>query len=431
MAKPKPADELAQKLLNTLEQQRQPGGEYPLTVARLAALAETQAPPELVSKALAGKPFAAKWLVANKKDPNSPIALAGDGERLAASPLLLEYALGLLCSADKPLQIPTKALGKVDKALRPEFKAALNWQIAENTLPPSVGMVKIRGKVQLYLRRFPPPPPPPPKKNPAEELSEKLVQVLSEQRERGPDVYPAELHPLVEQTGLAPAARVLTQALGKEPFRTRAVLALPKRPDSLVVLAEDREQLLTSPRLLRLALAAARTADNQAVPINDVVKKLPKTLQVDFRAALNRQVSERLLPDDLGVLLVKKKPLLFLRADINAGSLPPPPPQPIALPSEPKAAPVLVNFAHLFEEAFARLDRERGGHNHVSLVDLRQAVPMNRAIFDTELQQLRRAGRYSLSAAEGRHGLRDEERDAGIFEDGTLLLFVSRRETFP
>jgi hypothetical protein len=43
------------------------------------------------------------------------------------------------------------------------------------------------------------------------------------------------------------------------------------------------------------------------------------------------------------------------------------------------------------------------------------------------LQRLRRAGRYSLSAAEGRHGISAEERDAAIPEDGSLLLFVSRR----
>jgi hypothetical protein len=40
---------------------------------------------------------------------------------------------------------------------------------------------------------------------------------------------------------------------------------------------------------------------------------------------------------------------------------------------------------------------------------------------------LRHQGRYSLSAAEGRHGILPEEHDAGIIEDGSLLLFVSRK----
>jgi hypothetical protein len=431
MPKRDPVAELAQKLLATLEQQRQSGGEYPLTAARLAALADPQAAPEQVAKALAKKPFAAKWIVANKKDANSPIALAGDGERLAASPLLLEYALGLLCSADKPVHPLAKVAGKVARSLQPAFKAALDRHIAENTLPPTVGVLIVKNKPQLYLQRFPPPPPPLPKKKPAEELSEKLVQALIEQRERGPDAYPAELHRLLEQTGLAPAPRVLAQALHKEPFRSQAVLALPKQPDSPVALADDRERLLSAPRLLRLTLAVARTPDNQAVSVPDLAKKLPRNLQGDFRATVNRQVSERILPDDLGVLFVKKKPLLFLLVDINAGSLPARPaalPRPVSPPSEPKPAPAQMDFAHLFDEAFARLDGEHGSHNHVSLVELRRAVPVERAVFDAGLHELRRAGRYSLSAAEGRHGLHAEEQDAGIHEDGSLLLFVSRRE---
>jgi hypothetical protein len=58
---------------------------------------------------------------------------------------------------------------------------------------------------------------------------------------------------------------------------------------------------------------------------------------------------------------------------------------------------------------------------------LRRALPHDRATFDRELRELRRAGRYSLSAAEGRHGIQREEQEAGIREEGSLLLFVSRK----
>jgi hypothetical protein len=60
-------------------------------------------------------------------------------------------------------------------------------------------------------------------------------------------------------------------------------------------------------------------------------------------------------------------------------------------------------------------------------VDLRAAVPADRAAFDAALQRLRRAGRLTLSAAEGRHGLTPEERAAGLVEDGVLLLYVARK----
>ena len=53
-------------------------------------------------------------------------------------------------------------------------------------------------------------------------------------------------------------------------------------------------------------------------------------------------------------------------------------------------------------------------------------MPAGRDQFDRELQDLRRAGRYTLSAAEGRGGITPEEREAGIREEGSLLLFVSR-----
>jgi hypothetical protein len=102
------------------------------------------------------------------------------------------------------------------------------------------------------------------------------------------------------------------------------------------------------------------------------------------------------------------------------------------LPPHIKAAVLALVEAALppaadFAAAFDRLDRQAGGHNLVSLVALRQALPLDRAAFDAGLGQLRRAGRFTCSAAEGRHGLTAEERAAGIAEDGALLLYVSRR----
>jgi hypothetical protein len=52
---------------------------------------------------------------------------------------------------------------------------------------------------------------------------------------------------------------------------------------------------------------------------------------------------------------------------------------------------------------------------------------VDRGAFDSGLQQLRRAGQYTLSNAEGRHGITAEEREAGLVEEGALLLFVSRK----
>jgi hypothetical protein len=132
--------------------------------------------------------------------------------------------------------------------------------------------------------------------------------------------------------------------------------------------------------------------------------------------------------------MIQRTKKLFLLADLHigrqqlgSGSLQPEAPPSIrgertfavGLPAGP--------FAQYFDQAFAELDRRGGAHNFVSLVDLRAALPVPRELFDSELHKLRVAGRYGLSSAEGRHGLSPEEAAAAIPEDGTLLLYVSRK----
>jgi hypothetical protein len=85
-------------------------------------------------------------------------------------------------------------------------------------------------------------------------------------------------------------------------------------------------------------------------------------------------------------------------------------------------------FAERFDRAFSDLDRQKGSHNLVSLVDLRRALaPTVRAEFDRGIQELRASGRYGLSAAESVQGVRPEDREAAIEEAGALLLHVSRK----
>jgi hypothetical protein len=414
MAKANARAVLAGRLLELLRGQRE-GGDYPLTGARLASLAGPEVTAEEALKALAGKPFAAEVALAHKKDHAAPLALAEDAERLAASPQLLEFALNRACAPPaKPLQPLAKVAAQVEKPLRPAFEAALRRRQEEGALPPEAAAQTVRGKPHLYLKRFPPPKPP------ALELSERLVRTLEEQCGRGEGAYPVPLNRLLELAGAAPAA-VVKKALAAEPFRSQAVVALARRPDAPVALAAAGDALAASPLLLQAALTAARTADNQAVGLAEMKKKLVPALRQPFEAAVARRIAERSLPAAVGCLRVKKKPLLFLLADLG---VPAPVPLPPAAPLPP-APP--MDFARCFEEVFERLDRERGSHNLVSLVGLRRALPVERATFDAELQRLRRAGRYSLSAAEGRHGISPEERDAAIAEDGSLLLFVSRR----
>src|SRR5689334_10918694 len=103
MAKTDVHAERAARLVDGLRQKRDEQGEYPLTAARLRELVEPQATDEELLKALGHKSQAATLVLANKKDISSPVALIEDQAALAASPLLLEYALGKLAREDAPL----------------------------------------------------------------------------------------------------------------------------------------------------------------------------------------------------------------------------------------------------------------------------------------------------------------------------------------
>jgi hypothetical protein len=571
MPKPDAAALLAEKMVQSLREQRERNPTAPPpTVAQLMALADAQAPPELAAKALGKKPFAAEMLVASKKDPHSPIVLADDATRFAGSPALMEFALGQLCSTDKPLHALDKVAAKLDKPLRAPFMAAVQQQYAGNSLPATVGAVTIKDKIHLFLKKYPPPLPP------AAELAVKLVELLRARKTEGGEGYPLRLKELVQLTGqavkpaqlrqallqdtfgrqvirsvpnetdapvalagdgdllagsrvlleyllegtttkkkplatvgllksylaaelqlpfeaaiarqvtertlpatvgvlagdggvelylteLVPPAWVLARkmlrvldgwvkngqagslltqrrlieladpaaptetvrkALADKALKERVIVAVAGAPDSPIVSADQRDQLAEDPALLEFVLGATRTADSQALPLKDVKKKLDKTLQYTFELTVHRHMENGTLPAAVGCLRIKKTPYLFLLQDVHV-PLPRVATPPTPAPAPPKAPP--LDFGRAFEEAFARLDQQRGSPNLVNLVLLRQALPVERATFDAELNQLRRAGRYSLSAAEGRQGITAEEREAGVVEDGTLLLFVSKK----
>jgi hypothetical protein len=142
-------------------------------------------------------------------------------------------------------------------------------------------------------------------------------------------------------------------------------------------------------------------------------------------AAVDHSVSAATLPATVGCVRIKAKPYLFLVRDVGVQLSAAPAP----VPAPRKPAPAPIDFATWFDKAFQEIDRQTGSHNFVSLVDLRRVVQVERTIFDEGLRQLRQAGRYTLSGAEGRHGISDEERAAGVNENGALLLYVSRRRT--
>jgi hypothetical protein len=427
------ATDLAENMLRVLEARRGLGPEsYPLPLRRLAELTDPSATPEIVQKA-AGKrkPFGERAIVVRPKDPDSPVALIEDVEQLAASPRTLEYLLAALCTPTEP----TCDIARLKKALplklKKPFEAAVRRRIETRDLPAGVSLTEVKKKKLLYLDRYPPPPP-------AEDiLGGDLLKALLAQRQAGGDAYPPTLARLVDLARPGAAAKLVQGALGRPAFSERVHIALNKRGktqrlESPVAVVEDREMLADNPVLLEVAVALARSDATQLVSVKDLKSKISSSLEGAFMAALGRRLASDTLPPTIGRLLLKNKPLLFLLCDVRSGLSPvratptaiAAPPAAISPAPPPTATP--FDFARAFEEAFDRLDRQRG-HNFVSLVELRQALRADRPTFDAGLQALRRAGRFTLSAAEGRDGISPEENQAGIREDGSLLLYVSRR----
>ncbi len=402
---------LADRAVASLERRRLAGTGYPTTLQTLLQADVPGTSDDLVAKLAADRDFRSRVVLAVPGEPRAPLALPGDEELLASSPLLIEYAVRLVSTPEQPLHPVNKVAGALDRPLRKPFEQAVARLAGSGEVPAGVAVHEVKGK--LHLRRADLPLPPPPE----ERLAGKLLSALRAARAAGTD-YPLSLAQLIERADPAAPERLVKQALAQGAFTGHALTALPGRRDSLVALSEDRDRLAADVRLLEQTLAGARSADNQAVAAADLGKKLAPDLRATFTAAVQDRVSGHTLPAGIGCLVLRKKPHLFLLADLD-----------VRLPEKATPAEEVeeeIDFARMFEDAFAKL--EPAGHGLVSLVDLRQQVPVERERFDRELEQLRRAGHYSLQGAEGRHGISPQERAAGIAEHGDLLLYVSRRE---
>ncbi len=417
---------LGERLLAVLEAQRTLGKEaYPLTLQRLADLADPSAPVEQVKEAVGKKPFTERAVLASSKtkDPASLVALADDIEQLAGDPRLLESALASLCTPENPLWPLSEIKKRIENSrLRKPFGEAAARRVREYSLPPAVGVRFSKKTPLLYLQRVPPPPPPPP---PDQALAEKLLQVLDAQRRLGGNSYPLPLKRLVELTASQAKPTLVAKALGQPAAQEKLLLLDAKNPQLPVAFVEDGAQLFSSGALLEQLMRKQLKPTNNAVAVDKLLPSKSAHLTA-LRDAVNRRIDAGQLPPTVGWLWVGKKKLLFFLEDIRRGRQPDGKVAAAAVqPAPPGEVP--ADFARAFDEAFQRIDRAKGGHNFVSLVELRRALPMAPDAFNAELRELRIAGRYTLSGAEGRHGLTPEERQAGVVEDGALLLYVSRK----
>ena len=275
------------------------------------------------------------------------------------------------------------------------------------------------------------------------EVADKMLSVLRSERAAGGRAYPIVLETLGRLADPQARPQQILKAAAKRSFTTQVVAARIRQLDAPVALLEDLVVLAGSPLVLELALRSKRTNTIHAHTVAQLAQRLTGKLQQPFKQVVGRQVETGQLPPEVG-WISDRRPKLFLIEDLQPQSLrrrlqgpasgaPPAASVPVSVPAERGAETagipaVARDFAARFEAAFDELDRQKGSHNFVSLVDLRRAIPdVSREQFDTGLRQLRLAGRFSLSAAESVHGILPEQRRASIEEAGTLLLYLSRR----
>jgi len=411
-----PAIALAEKMLQTLESLRSQGpGSYPLTLKRLGELADAQALPELIAKAGKKKLFKDRVAQAKLDKTTSLVAFVGDHALLAADPRVLESAIQAAYPKKPAAQPVARLAAKVAPELRAAFEEAVLQRIRASALPAGIGVLGVDGAARLYLRDRPP------EDVAAAELGVRLLQTLESARSRGPEHYPPTLKQLLETAAPQASARVLKKALAGDMVQKELILAVSRHPETPVALKADVDRLAASRQMLEFLLVRAAKPAVKAFPVKDLQKPLTESVRQPFADAVNLYIERGKLPPTVGCLWIKTR-YLFLTRDVQgnrAGSA-------AATSAEKTPADRAADFPGDFAAAFERLDRQSGGRNFVTLVELRQALPLPRSLFDAELFKLRQAGCYRLSAAEGRHGISPEERDSGIHEEGSLLLFVSR-----
>jgi hypothetical protein len=288
---------------------------------------------------------------------------------------------------------------------------------------------------------------PAPTKKPKEDsagLANRMLLVLEAQRRLGAEAYPPTLRRLAELCDVNASDTRVTKAAGLEALTGAAIVAAKanRKPslDAPVFMRQDLDGDAAAilPALLKFALAVVsakgRAKESTAFTVTEVTGRLVPELKHAVSQALERGD----LPENVAWVLVKGKPYFFLAENLRSGAARPFRRVPVDGPEAqnrivarsplPPVRPT-QEFPGAFREAFEQLDRRNGGTNFVKLADLRRMLAgFGREEFDLGLRALRLEGEFSLDSHEGLHGsLTDDERDAGVREAGSLLIYVSRR----
>jgi hypothetical protein len=287
-------------------------------------------------------------------------------------------------------------------------------------------------------------------KDDGSELAGRMLLVLEAQRRLGAEAYPPTLRRLAELCDLNASDTRVTKAAAHKVLINQLVVAAKAKGgkpslDAPVVLRDDVDrgapEVLTA--LLIFGLQPVMTegtgknkgkiTETTAFTTADIKARLVPALK-PITDAMELGIERQELPEGVAWVLTKGKPYLFLVEYLRPGAAQVTrPPANVATAPAPDTAGApprpAQDFAAAFREAFEQLDRRNGATNFVKLADLRRALAVfGREEFDSGLRALRLRGEFALDSHEGLHGsLTPEEREAGVREAGSLLVYVSRR----
>jgi hypothetical protein len=280
--------------------------------------------------------------------------------------------------------------------------------------------------------------------SPIEVLAKRMVAVLESQRRLGSEAYPPLLRRLADLCLRKASDAAFAKAAVHPAFTAKGIHAAwkGKKPDldAPIMLREDLEggAAAVLPALLRFALSPktskskGKTIVTTAFTSENAKKRVGEGMRAALETVLKHEPPTQHIPGDLGWVFSNGEPLFFLLEHLH-GALTLRTESPGGrLPHQDRGAevtPVPVEFAQAFRQAFDQFDRRNGYTNFVKLVELRQALTaFPREAFDACLHALRADGEFTLNSHEGLHGpLTPEEREAGVHEAGSLLVYASRR----
>ncbi len=405
MASPNPIVELAQRCVERLEACRAAGeSSYPVPLDQL--LAEAAGPITTYSdaqraRAVKHASFRQRCFVAHPKHPDAPVVLVEDLAEMAASPKLFQFACRHVPGG------PPWLAADLKKAVAKPLQAAFDQALRSRATAMAESSVAIAARVAFS----------------ADERLE--LQILSVLGRPMAAPFPT-LRQLAELAGLSPLklASRLKKLASSARFLAHAAPLLDKHLDSPIAVRAEADGMARRAVSIELLVRTARTDKKRLIARKELLKKASASVRPAVQAFLEEQLAAGGSLGAVAAIRDGREWKFFLLDDL----------EPTAVrwrltstPTNGESPADLATFAAQLAMAFDRLDGESGGHNQVSLRQLRTALPAwERAAFDSRLSSLRQSGEYTLSGMQHRGGVSPEDQEAGIREGGVLRIFLSR-----